>query len=159
MSEIRRSYLNQRLSGSYSGNIINFIKFSIVLIYIRYHFYLGLSTFLKNRKKFKDKEQVRKELMKLRGFAMHQKVFKKFPRRKILANFKSEIWQIDLKEVTRSLVWHNNNYKFILFVVDTFSGMLFTRLLKKKTGEAVTKAFESVLRESKDKPVFVFSDR
>ena len=70
MATIKQSYLNQTYSGSYGG----------------------LSGFVKNRTKWKDKDEVAKELRKLRGYALHGDVRYKFPRRKIMVNFINEMW-------------------------------------------------------------------
>ena len=75
MATIKQTYLNQTYSGSYGG----------------------LSGFLKNRTKWKDQNEVAKELRKLLGYALHRDIRYEFPRRKIMVNFINEMWASDLK--------------------------------------------------------------
>jgi len=86
MDDVRSSYLNQRLSGSYSG----------------------LDTFLRNNKRFQDKAAVEKELLKLDAFSLHRKVTSKFKRRRTLFRFANEILACDLKDIS-NITKENSN--------------------------------------------------
>ena len=65
-------------------------------------------------------------------------------------------WQGDLVEMN-DFVSVNKGYKYILTVVDLFSRYAWARALKNKTGQVVTKAFESILKEGR-KPHYFQSD-
>jgi len=133
---IRRSYLNQRFSGSFSG----------------------LSGFLKNRKRWNDKKVVEEELQKINAYALHKDIQRKFPRRKVMVNFINEIWSADLKDIS-NLAKYNNGHTFLLIVVDSFSKRAYVRPIKNKSAEIVIKAFKSILREAGAKPIYLFTDR
>jgi len=137
MSAYRRTYLNQRLSGSFSG----------------------LSGFLKNRKILTGKrEEAQKELQKIRAYSLHKDIKHKFKRRPILVNFINEIWSSDLKDI-RSIAKYNNNNNFVLVVIDSLSKKAYTRMIKTKTPENVIRAFKSIFKEAGSKPVYLFTDR
>ena len=136
MSEIRKSYLNQLFSGSYSG----------------------ASGFMKNRKKWTNKKEVESELAKLKGYALHKDVRKKFKRRRIMVNMINEIFAADLKD-TQKLADDNLCYRFILVVTDGLSKKLYTALLKDKTSKSMIKGFKKIFKQAGATPRFLFVDR
>jgi len=136
MSRVRQNYLNQTFPGSYSG----------------------LSGFLKSRKNWKDKHEVDKELRKIRGYALHEPVKYKFPKRKIVVHFPSEMWATDLKSI-QGISKENNGYNYLLVIVDAFSKRAYVRPLKDKTANSMMRAFNSIFKEAGLKPMVLFSDR
>ena len=60
------------------------------------------------------------------------------------------MWQIDLLQIDMYSK-HNNNYKFLLIVIDCFSKFVWCKPLKTKSAQEVTDAFESVLKENNGK--------
>ena len=136
MGEIKRSYLNQRLSGSFSG----------------------VSGFVRNRKKWSDKKEVEAELRKLNAYALHKDVRTKFKRRPTSVHLINEVWASDLKDVS-SLAEYNNCNTFVLVVVDGFSKKGYARLLKSKRPADMIAAFTSIFKEAKAKPMYLFTDR
>jgi len=133
--DIRRSYLNQRFSGSFSG----------------------LSGFLKNRKKWTSKAEVERTLRKLRGYALHKPIKKKFKRRKIMSFFINDVWGADLKDIS-TYSRENNNYKFVLIVIDCFSKKAYTVPLKNKSAKSMIAAFKKIFARAKAKPVYLHTD-
>jgi hypothetical protein len=66
-----------------------------------------------------------------------------------------DVWECDLVDV-QALSKFNDNFKYILSVIDVFSKFLYMIPLKSKAGTAVTAAFQSILRE---RPVWVRTDK
>ena len=135
MSSIKQSYLNQRYSGSFSS----------------------LSGFVKNRKKWSDKEEVAKELRKLRGYALHGNVRYKFPRRRIIINFLHQLWSSDLKVLSKADA-KENKIGYLLVVIDGLSKYAWIRPLKDKTPKSMI-TVKSIFREANTTPLSLMSDR
>lgn len=73
MAQIRRQYLNPKFAGSFAG----------------------ISTFLKNRK-FKDSNEVTRELKKHPPYYIHAPSRKLFPRRRVVTIYPNFLWGADL---------------------------------------------------------------
>ena len=58
-----------------------------------------------------------------------------------------DVWECDLFDV-RALGRFNDNYKYILFVIDVFAKFLQLVPPRSKTGTAVASAFTSIFEES-----------
>ena len=77
-------------------------------------------------------------------YTLHKPVRRRFPRRKTIvlgANFQMQADLIDFS----SLKQYNDNFKYILVVIDVFSKKGFISFLKAKTSSEVIRAFEEVL--------------
>ena len=135
MAEIRRTWKNARLSGSFSG----------------------ISGFMQNRKKWNNRKEVEKELSMLRGFALHRPIRIRFKRNKIWAHYTNSIWGADLWDCQK-FAKHNKNYRFVLFVIDSFSKFLYTVPIKNKTASSVIPAFKQVFRKAEAKPSMLHVD-
>ena len=135
MADVKRTYLNHVLSGSFSA----------------------VSGFMKNRLKYKDKTQVESELRKLRGFALHKPIRRKFKRTPIKILFLGETWSCDLRDV-QNIAAYNNCNRYVLCCVDNFSKYAYTSLLKDKTAESMIKAFKRIFREAAVRPTYLFTD-
>ena len=134
---VRKSYLNQRLSGAFSG----------------------ISSFMKNRKNWKlNRKQTEKELRKINAYAVHRDARKNFKRRPILVDSINSIWQSDLKDISNSAEFNNCNY-FVLVVVDSFSKVAYTRMIKQKTAKYMIPAFKSIFKQAGARPQFLLTDR
>jgi transposase InsO family protein len=59
-----------------------------------------------------------------------------------------DLWQSDLLDL-QAFAEHNNNYRYVLSVIDVFSKYLHLVPLKSKSGSAVAEAFGSILRDSR----------
>lgn len=72
---------------------------------------------------------------------------KKFKRRRVVIKGLDDLWNADLAEFGE-YVRENRGYKYVLVVIDSFSKYLWTRALKSKTGEEVTRAMADILDNS-----------
>ena len=70
-----------------------------------------------------------------------------FRRERIIPLYKDETWSADLIGKS-SLSKYNNNYKFILLVIDIFTKYEWAIPLKKKSGLSITIGFKIVLGEN-----------
>ena len=77
-------------------------------------------------------------------YALYKSVWRRFPRRKTIVPGAKFQFQADLIDFS-GLKKYNKNYKYILVVVDIFTKMAYAACLKSKTGNAMIKAFQSVL--------------
>ena len=71
----------------------------------------------------------------------------KFKRQRIIPLYKDETWSADLIDKS-SLSKYNNNYKFILTVIDIFTKYAWAIPLKNKSGLSITNGFKIVISES-----------
>ena len=71
---------------------------------------------------------------------------KKFRRERILPSYKDETWSADFIDKS-SLSNYNNNFKFILTVIDIFTKFAWAIPLKNKSGLSVTNGLKSISSE------------
>lgn len=117
----------------------------------------GLTGFVKNQS-YKNKEEVEKVLSELSTYTLHKPAIKHIKhRRRIVVAFIDLIHSADLIDY-RNLGWHNSNYKYVLLVVDMFSKYVWTKPLKRKTGEELERAISQIFKESKRIPKYYFCD-
>ena len=81
----------------------------------------------------------------------------KFKRQRITPLYKDETWSADLIDKS-SLSKYNNNYKFILTVIDIFTKYAWAIPLKNKSGLSITNGFKTILSEGR-KPEKLWVDR
>ena len=62
-----------------------------------------------------------------------------------------DVWEADLLDV-QNVSEFNDNYKYLLTVIDVFSKFLHVVPLKCKTGQTVASAFQSVFTDKYSKP-------
>ena len=79
-------------------------------------------------------------------YTLHKPVKKKFKRRKTIVPGARFQMQADLVDFS-VLKSYNDNYKYILVVIDVFSKKAFTAYLKSKSSSDMIKAFEHVMLE------------
>ena len=79
-------------------------------------------------------------------YTLHEPVRKKFKRRKMIEPGACFQMQANLVDVSL-LKSYNDNYKYILVVVDVFSKKAFTAYLKSKSSLDMIEAFERVMSE------------
>ena len=70
----------------------------------------------------------------------------KFRRERIKPLYRDETWSADLIDKS-SLTKNNNNYKFILTVIDIFTKYAWAIPLKNKSGLSITNGFKTILSE------------
>ena len=81
----------------------------------------------------------------------------KFRRERIIPLYKDETWSADLIDKS-SLSKYNNNYKFILTVIDIFTKYAWAIPLKNKSGLSITNGFKTILSDGR-KPEKLWVDR
>ena len=70
----------------------------------------------------------------------------KFRRERIIPLYKNETWSADLIDKS-SLSKYNNNYKFILTVIEIFTEYAWAIPLKNKSGLSITNGFKTIPSE------------
>lgn len=87
---------------------------------------------------------------------LHHPARRHFKRREVKILGLDDLWQADLVEmIPYSEI--NDNFKYILTVIDTFSKYAWAVPLKSKKCETVTKAFETILKDGRQ-PLNLQSD-
>ena len=83
---------------------------------------------------------------------------KKFGRRRVYAKGVDSIWAADLLENKR-YIKENEQYRYILVIVDVFSKMAWAKPMKKKNAASAVAAFEDVLNETGLRPSKIWVDK
>lgn len=89
-------------------------------------------------------------------YTLHKPKKKKIYTRSYRAKFPHQFWQADLNDMI-SISNENDNFKYILTVVDVFSRFAMALPLKFKTGTAVTDAFEGLFK-AYQAPKYIHTD-
>ena len=79
---------------------------------------------------------------------LHKPVKRKFRKRRVLVSGIDKIWAADLADM-QALSKENEEYKFLLLVIDTFSKYGWIVPLKNKKGETMVKAFKTIFEEGR----------
>ena len=80
-----------------------------------------------------------------------------FERRRVISNHIDHIWGIDLITMIKYSK-QNNNYKYILTVIDFFSKYSWCYPLKNKNYNEIINSFKDIFKKSKRKPKMIQSD-
>ena len=80
-----------------------------------------------------------------------------FERRRVISNHIDHIWGIDLITMIKYSK-QNNNYKYILTVIDFFSKHSWCYPLKNKNSNEIINSFKDIFKKSKRKPKMIQSD-
>ena len=80
-----------------------------------------------------------------------------FERRRVISNHIDHIWGIDLITMMKYSK-QNNNYKYILTVIDFFSKHSWCYPLKNKNSNEIINSFKDIFKKSKRKPKMIQSD-
>ena len=91
------------------------------------------------------------------GYTLHKPRRRRFPTTPVVVFRIDEQWTADLIEVI-NIAKYNRGYRYLLTVVDVFSKHAWVQPVKNKTGQAVTAAFEKILKEGKRKPINLQTD-
>jgi hypothetical protein len=134
-SSIKKIYFNPRLSGSYSG----------------------FASFYNNRHLKLPKEEVEKELLKLKEYYLFRKALKKFPKRKVMAFLPNWVISADLLDVSKYSN-HNNGNRYIVVAIDNFSKRLYTHPIKTKSSDNMIRAFKNLFKQMAQLPRYFTSD-
>jgi transposase InsO family protein len=89
---------------------------------------------------------------------LHKPARKNFPRRRVVVRGIDELWQIDLVEMG-SIAAQNQNFKYILTVIDCFSKFAFAIALKDKTGKSTTNAMQNLFQTKGRVPQKIQTDQ
>ena len=81
-----------------------------------------------------------------------------FERRRVISNHIDHIWGIDLITMIKYSK-QNNNYKYILTVIDFFSKYSWCYPLKNKNSNEIINSFKDIFKKSKRSPKFIQSDQ
>ena len=112
----------------------------------------SVNKFLKSNEISKNKENI-KEWIPLQNInSLHTSIKKKFPRRETLSGGIDYIWQADLCDV-QNISKYNDNFKYILTVIDIFSRYAWAVAIKRKFGSHIIEAFESLFKSCKRIPL------
>jgi hypothetical protein len=82
------------------------------------------------------------------SYTLHRPVRKRFPRNPYTVTNIGDVWEADILDLS-SHKKYNDNYKYVLQVIDVFSKYLHSVPLRTKTGAAVTSAFKAILQDPK----------
>jgi hypothetical protein len=74
---------------------------------------------------------------------LHQSARRTFPRRKVITQFKDDLWQADLIDMQLHSK-KNKGFKFILIIIDTFTKYIWTFPLKNKSAKEVTRGISNI---------------
>jgi len=74
---------------------------------------------------------------------LHRSARKRFARNPYTVTNVGDVWECDLLDVN-SYAKYNDNFRYILSVIDAFSKFLYLIPVKTKSGPAVTAAFRSI---------------
>lgn len=116
----------------------------------------GLSGFHRNNKDFKI-NKIKKTLSRYKAYSLHKSRFRKFKRSRVLVKGIDDQWQIDLVDV-KALKGSNHGKTFIFTCIDSFSKFAWAIALKDKEAKSCRTAFEDILKISKRKPNYIYSD-
>jgi len=100
--------------------------------------------------KQKTPSQIKAWLETQDAYTLHRPLRKRFPRNPYTVNNINDVWEMDILDLT-SLKKYNNNYRYLLQVIDVFSKYLHSVPLRTKTGKEVAAALESIFRDPKYK--------
>ena len=90
------------------------------------------------------------------GYTLHKPRRRRFLTAPVSVFGIDEQWTADLIEVI-NIAKYNRGYRYLLTVVDVFSKHAWVQPVKNKTGQAVTAAFEKILKEGR-KPINLQTD-
>lgn len=91
------------------------------------------------------------------SYTLHRPLRKCFIRNTYHVDNIDDLWQADLCDM-RTLSKYNDDYNYLLTVIDVFSKYSWAIPLKYKTGAAVTRAFEKIFKEGR-KPLKLMTDK
>lgn len=97
-------------------------------------------------------------LSKQKTYTLHKPIKRKFKRRKTISAGIDYQWQADLADLQKYSK-DNNNYRYLLCVIDVFSKYAWVIPIKNKTGQILIEAFESILKKSNRIPKSLQTDK
>src|SRR5258706_12203238 len=92
-------------------------------------------------------DRVKKWLQGQRTYTLHKPVNRNFQRRRVIAYDRNELWEADLAQMLNEASV-NNNFKYILTVIDVLSKYGYAIPLKNKTHEEIIRGFREVFTQA-----------
>ena len=89
-------------------------------------------------------------------YTLHKPAVQKFPTRKVIVHSLDHQWQADLADM-RSLAKYNDDYNYIMTVIDVLSKYAWAIPIKRKTGDYITEAFQTIFKTNR-KPNLLHTD-
>ena len=89
---------------------------------------------------------------------IHHRAVKKFTRRKVIVTGIDNVWAMDLADM-KAYVKYNDQYRYILCVIDVFSKFAWCIPLKTKTATSILNAVKSIIESSGRTPEKFWVDR
>ena len=89
---------------------------------------------------------------------LHKPIIRKFKKREVYSTFKDNIWAADLVDM-QLISKFNEEFRFLLFVIDIYSKYSWVVSLKDKKGVSIVNAFQSILNKSNRKPNKIWVDK
>lgn len=121
--------------------------------------YSGARRILHKTKNIVDKNNFYKWLSAQDTYTLHKRVLRKFPRLHYNVSGFDSVWECDLSDLS-SISEYNDNYAYLLFVIDVLSKFLWVEPIKDKSSLTVVEAFKKIFARSKNrKPDTMQSDR
>ena len=99
-----------------------------------------------------------KQLLKTIAEEIHKPARKKFERRKVISFNVDDIWGVDLVDM-RSLKRYNDDFSYLVTIIDIYSRYAFAFPIKNKTGNTLVNVFEKIFEKYKRKPKKLWVDR
>lgn len=93
------------------------------------------------------KENIYRWLESQESYNKHRSVRRRFPRRTYNVNNIDDVWEADLADV-RSISTYNDNFTYLLVVIDVLSKYAWVEPLPDKTCSSVSRAFSRILANS-----------
>ena len=95
------------------------------------------------------------------GHNKYKRISKKvFPRRRVIARFPFDVWMADLIVYTQRYIKRaNQNYAYILILIDCFTKRVWAQPIKFKTSKWTADGLESILRTLDEPPINLVTDR
>lgn len=107
----------------------------------------------------KSYQEARKLLRSNPAYTLHRPAIRKFRRRKYIVAGIDSLWQADLGDFV-SLSRSNRGVKYVLFVIDVFSKVLWLEPVTNKRASAVCEAFKKILGRAQPRlPQNVMTDK
>ena len=117
----------------------------------------GINNIYEYYKGLLNKEKIKDILSGAESYTLH-KEYHKGQRNPSYSHFKRNQFQMDLVDI-QELAPFNDNIRYLLAVIDTFTRFAWVRLLKDKRGETVLEAFKSILKSAGEYPRIIVTDR
>ena len=115
----------------------------------------GLETFYRalepSQKKLVSKPQIKNWLQSQNSYTFHYPRKFKYERNQLVVGGIDRTWQADLADF-QNIARYNDNFKYVLVVIDVLSKFVFVVPIKNKTSKSIIFAFELILNKSERKP-------